>query len=69
MIPTCLLTDMSGTNLMDSCSCFKYWNPKNNKKKKGLMEVSIKTQIIVHGVFFCWISPIYFEMIKIEHRA
>jgi hypothetical protein len=42
---------------------------KQQKKKKGLMEVSIKTQIIVHGVFFCWISPIYFEMIKIEHRA
>lgn len=35
------------------------------------MEVSIKTQIIVQGFFFFfgWISPIYFEMIKIEHRA
>jgi hypothetical protein len=48
---------------------FQVLESKKQQKKKGLMEVSIKTQIIVHGVFFCWISPIYFEMIKIEHRA
>jgi hypothetical protein len=31
---------------------FQVLESKKQKQKKGLMEVSIKTQIIVHGVFF-----------------
>jgi hypothetical protein len=45
----------------------KYWNPKN-KKKRSHGGVDQNTDYSSWG-FFCWISPIYFEMIKIEHRA